>query len=160
MLTGDRPLILTFDIVYQLLFKSLTSNKLRRLVVFENFNQQYPSNIGFTNCEPTRIPSSAVSRMVANASLKLEHLSATFLVDASYFFHARQRSWKWLNLTSLVLTSRLLAPDESLTEISDMLQEAAAAAIEMPKLETMEIWNGREGLATLFRYHLIRDEKR
>lgn len=33
-----------------------------------------------------------------------------------------------------------------------MLQTAAAAALEMPKLKTMEIWNGRKGLAMLFRY--------
>lgn len=33
-----------------------------------------------------------------------------------------------------------------------MLKEAAAAALRMPKLETMEIWNGRKGLAMLFRY--------
>lgn len=35
-----------------------------------------------------------------------------------------------------------------------MLQAAAAAAMNMPNLETMEIWNGRKGLAMLFRYQL------
>lgn len=29
---------------------------------------------------------------------------------------------------------------------------AAAAAVKMPKLETMEIWDGQVGLAMLFRY--------
>ncbi|MBE3042900.1 hypothetical protein IMZ48_10080 [Candidatus Bathyarchaeota archaeon] len=85
-------------------------------------------------------------------SLGLEHLSASFMVDASHFFHVREPSWTWPNLTSLALTSRLLAPDESSTGMEDMLREAAAAAMKMPKLETMEIWNGREGLAMLFRY--------
>lgn len=33
-----------------------------------------------------------------------------------------------------------------------MLPDAAAAAMEMPNLETLELWNGREGLAMLFRY--------
>lgn len=76
------------------------------------------------------------------------------MVDASDFFDARERSWKWTSLTSLALTSRLLAPDESPIEIDNMLQAAAEAAMKMPNLETMEIWNGREGLAMLFRYQL------
>lgn len=38
-----------------------------------------------------------------------------------------------------------------------MLQAAAATAIKMPQLETMEIWNGRKGLAALFKYQAFRD---
>jgi hypothetical protein len=105
-------------------------------------------------CDPIRIPTSDVSRAAANASLELEHLSVSFMVDASYFFHAREPSWMWPNLTSLALTSRLLAPDESPTEIDNMLRAAAAAAMKMPNLEITEIWNGRVGLAMLFRYQL------
>jgi hypothetical protein len=37
-----------------------------------------------------------------------------------------------------------------------MLQAAAATAMKMPNLKIMEIWNGREGLATLFRYESTR----
>jgi hypothetical protein len=37
-------------------------------------------------------------------------------------------------------------------ELDDMLRAAAAAAMKMSNLETMEIWNGKEGLAMLFRY--------
>ena len=36
--------------------------------------------------------------------------------------------------------------------MDNMLQAAAAAAMEMPNLKTMEIWNGYKGLAMLFRY--------
>ena len=75
-------------------------------------------------------------------------------MDASYFFHAREPSWKWPNLTSLALTSRLLAPDECPIEIDNMLRAAAAAAMEMPNLKTIEIWNGKLGLAMLFRCQL------
>lgn len=74
------------------------------------------------------------------------------MVDASLFFHAREPSWKWPNLTSLALTSRLFAPDANPAEIDNMLLAAAAAAMKMPKLDTMEIWNGQVGLAMLFRY--------
>lgn len=35
-----------------------------------------------------------------------------------------------------------------------MLREAASAAMKMPNLETVEIWNGRKELAMLFRYQL------
>jgi hypothetical protein len=101
-----------------------------------------------------RIPTSEVSCAVAKASLKLEYLSASFIVDASYFFHACEPQWKWPSMTSLTLTSQLLTPDESPIEIDNMLQKAAAVAMKMPNLKSMEIWNGREGLAMLFRYQL------
>lgn len=72
-------------------------------------------------------------------------------MDASDFFEAREPSWEWRNLTSLALTSQLLAPGASKINIDNTLQ-AAAAAMRVSKLETMEIWNGRKGLAMLFRY--------
>jgi hypothetical protein len=57
-------------------------------------------------------------------------------------------------MTSLALTSQLLTPDESPIKIDNLVQTAAAVAMKMPNLESMEIWNGREGLAMLFRYQL------
>ncbi|KAI0972485.1 hypothetical protein F4678DRAFT_471513 [Xylaria arbuscula] len=132
------------------------------LVVFENFNQQYPAIMqrfllgeNLSKCDSIRNPSPAISRMVALASLKLEHLAASFIVDASYFFKI-EPSWEWPNLISLVITSKLLAPNENSVKIESILQ-AAAAAIKMPQLETMEIWNGQKGLAALFKYHAFRD---
>ncbi|PQE03627.1 Oxoglutarate iron-dependent oxygenase protein [Rutstroemia sp. NJR-2017a BBW] len=139
-------------VTLQLLFESLSSDRLRRLVIFENFDQTYSASYMRLGCDAVRIPSSSVSRAVANASLTLENLSASFIVDASQFFHARELSWKWLNLTWLALTSQLLVPRERPRELDDMLQAAAAAAMKMPNLETMEIWNGDKGLAMLFRY--------
>ncbi|KAK0709070.1 hypothetical protein B0T26DRAFT_804870 [Lasiosphaeria miniovina] len=101
----------------------------------------------------TRVPNHQVSSALAMASLELEYLSASFMVDAADFFDACRPSWKWPNLTSLALTSQLLTPDRHWAAMIDkMLQAAAAAGIEMPRLETMEIWNGGEGLAALFRY--------
>ena len=152
LLTADDLLILLFFVALRLLFESLTSNRLRRLVIFENFNQIYPASFMRLGCDRVRIPSSYVARAIASASLTLEHLSASFIVDASDFFDARQFSWKWPNMTWLALTSRLLVPDESPKKLDKMLQAAAAAAMKMPNLETMEIWNGTKGLATLFRY--------
>ncbi|KAK2024428.1 hypothetical protein LX32DRAFT_705567 [Colletotrichum zoysiae] len=153
------------DRSYQNLFKSIQqcNGSLKRLVVFENFNQQYPATMQrflwgeeLSGCNSIRNPDPAVSQMVALASLKLEHLAASFIADASYFLGI-DPTWEWTNLTSLVLTSKLLMPDENPTEIGAMLRAAAAAAMKMPRLETMEIWNGRKGLAALFRYQAFRN---
>lgn len=142
LLTADIPLILLFFVAYRRLFESLASDRLRRLVIFENFNETYPAGYRNVKCDPMQIPSSYVNQAIANASLTLDHLSASFILDASDFFDARKFSWKWPNLTWLALTSRLLVPRESSMELDDMLRAAATAAIKMPRLETMEIWNG------------------
>ncbi|KAJ4267399.1 hypothetical protein NW762_003506 [Fusarium torreyae] len=79
---------------------------------------------------------------VASISLRLGKLSESFIADASNFLDACQTSWEWPNLTSIVLTSQLLTPRESPTKINDMLLAAATAGEKMPKLKTMELWNG------------------
>ena len=141
-----------------------SNNHIRRLTVFENFNQQYPTimqlfqfGVELAGCDSIRNPAPTVGRMAALASLKLEHLAASFVVDARHFFEV-EPSWVWPNLTSLVLTSKSLVPDEDPTKIETMLQAAAAAAMKMPRLETMEIWNGRRGVAALFQYQALRHQ--
>ncbi|KAH8902681.1 hypothetical protein BR93DRAFT_953753 [Coniochaeta sp. PMI_546] len=142
------------DLSFQELFKSLASSQLqlRRLVLFENFAPDYSADNLF--CSPSRIASPDVSHEVCSASLKVEQLSASFIVDASHFFDCacKHTSWVWANLTSIALTTPLLAPGESLISVEDMLRKAAATAMRMPKLENMEIWNGEKGSAMLFRY--------
>jgi hypothetical protein len=86
-------------------------------------------------------------------------LSAAFLVDAEDFF---ANLWPpnednlnvipWENLRKLALTSRLLRPVTSRRKINNMLMAAGRAAVLMPKLEVMEIWNGGEGHVCFFRY--------
>lgn len=149
------------------LFESIQRSniQLKRLVVFENFNQQYPAILqqfqfgqDIEQCNSTRNPHPAVGRMVALASLQLEHLAASFLVDARHFF-AIEPSLDWPNLTSLMLTSNVLRPDEDPVQIGGMLHAAAAAVMRMPRLETMGIWNGRKGLAAGFRYQTLRNAR-
>ncbi|KIW82376.1 hypothetical protein Z517_05403 [Fonsecaea pedrosoi CBS 271.37] len=141
------------------------NKNLKRLVVFENFNQQYPvimhqvlSGDVLSGCVSHRKPTPAVSRMVGLASLNLEYLAASFIVDASHFFDV-EPSWEWPNIRSIVLTSSLLTPDQDPAKIEVMLQAAAAAAMKMPQLETIEIWNGRRGLAALFKYQVFRNKQ-
>lgn len=140
------------------LFESLNARKsLRKLVIFENFDQQYPRV--FDRAANIRAPNSVLSLTLVKPSLQLEVLSASFMVDARDFFKqaACQKSWKWQNLTTLALTSKRLNPDTSTADIDDMLLDAATTALNMPKLGTMELWNAKEGLAILFRYQRARD---
>lgn len=139
----------------QTLIESFPGTKLCKLTIFENFNESYPKI--YSECPAIRVPNPAVSRKLARASLHLTTLSASFMADAGYFFAAREDSWTWDNLTSLALTSRVLTNDADTSDIDYMLREAAATALKMPRLDTMELWNGRRGVAMLFRYRRARD---
>ncbi|PTB69996.1 hypothetical protein BBK36DRAFT_1110106 [Trichoderma citrinoviride] len=139
------------------LLESLASSQVRRLILFENSCSQYLLDFPFLDTD--RGSTLVVSRAIASASLVLEHLAASFMVDASDFFEAREPSWRWLNLTWLALTSRLLTPDQDAEKVDEMLCAAAAAAMTMPNLETMELWNGSEGLAMVFKYQRARERE-
>jgi hypothetical protein len=138
-------------LAYELLFKSLPN--IRRLILFENFNEAYTCSID--RIPLLRTPSSDVSRAISVASLNLESLSASFILDATHFFSAfngQHVQPRWPNLTSLSITSTLLTPDVTTAELSDLLGASAYTANKMPRLRVMEIWNGRRGMAALFRY--------
>ncbi|WZH48287.1 hypothetical protein QYS62_009460 [Fusarium acuminatum] len=146
----------------QNLIESFSSTQLCKLTIFENFNESYQDRLHRMLRLPfpaIRVPNPAVSQELARASLHLKTLSASFMVDAGYFFAARQRSWTWDLLTSLALTSSTLTNDTNPMDINNMLQSAAAAALKMPNLDTIEIWNGRRGLAMVFRYERARDRQ-
>ncbi|KAG7132407.1 hypothetical protein HYQ45_009278 [Verticillium longisporum] len=49
--------------------------------------------------------------------------------------------------TALARKLARTSPDASSADIDGMLLNAAAAALKMPKIQTIEIWNGKEGLA-------------
>ncbi|KAI8228716.1 hypothetical protein K4K57_007677 [Colletotrichum sp. SAR 10_99] len=66
--------------------------------------------------------------------------------------------WReWSQLQQPLDQPSALAGDADFEGISSMLRNAAGAALKMPKLETMELWNGRQGVAMLFRYQKARD---
>ncbi|KAI3340418.1 hypothetical protein F4824DRAFT_453295 [Ustulina deusta] len=67
---------------------------------------------------------------------------------------------KWPALKSLALTSVLLHPDSPRRTITDLLQAAAAnAAIQMPSLRLVEIWNYDKDLdfVYIFQYRRVGD---
>ncbi|POR32134.1 Uncharacterized protein TPAR_07636 [Tolypocladium paradoxum] len=89
---------------------------------------------------------------LAKRSLSLGRLSASYIVDAADFFKASHPTWVWNRLTSLSLTSRLLVCTTGAAEVNQLLMEAGTAAVQMPKLTKMDIWNGTKGNACIFRY--------
>lgn len=143
-------LTLALAVGYGSIIQNLTSQGIRRLTMFENFNSYYARVI--PEYKSVRASSTALSRKAAEASIELEHFSASFLVDAGSFFSSCASPWEWPRLRSLTLTSRVLTPRARQTNIDSLLISAATAAMEMPKLETLEIWNGQAGTAALFRY--------
>ncbi|KAL8672432.1 MAG: hypothetical protein Q9168_003110 [Polycauliona sp. 1 TL-2023] len=148
----------------QAAFGSPIFRQLRKVVLFERFSDTYdfdfhvfPGYIfsGWPSA-PVRTATAGVSEALAEASLDFQHLAASFIIDAQPFFQMMQPSWVWNRLISLVLTSHLLVPEQNHAAINDLLQTAAAAAMKMPKLESMELWNGKRGLACVYRYQSSR----
>jgi hypothetical protein len=140
------------------MIKSHLPISLKRLTLFEDFNEDL--NAAFPRGNPyasqfTRVPKPSVGTALAKASLCLEQLSAAFLVDAKDFFQAYQPGWIWKDLVSLALTSRLLKSTEDAANVNNMLHAAGVAARNMPKLQTMEIWNGEKENACVFRYVMV-----
>lgn len=75
------------------------------------------------------------------------------MIDAERFFGNCSSFWIWPQLTSLTLTSTLLLPPNQ-AATNNLLQKIAGIAMRMPKLETIQIWNGGKRLAALFQYQL------
>ena len=128
------------------LSESLGYNQLKRVVIFEDFN-----------CSNHPPISSAVQAPeidgLVKASLGLEHLAITFLSDASPFFHACPERRVWPRLESLALTCNILKPQHPY--INDLLHTVALVAMKMPRLKSMELWNGGVGFAGLFQCQIL-----
>jgi hypothetical protein len=136
-------------------------NRVKKLMVFEDFNRTYTYSHGadylvtygeHTGIRPIRPPSARVTGRLAAASLDLQHLSAAFMADARQFWDAVQPDWVWPSLLTLFLTSQDLIPREDRKDVSEMLRRGAEAVKKMPRLQTMEVWNSTQGNAAVFRY--------
>ena len=131
------------------------------MILFEDFNETYAAAFQGTgsslDADLVRTTDTVVAKALCKASLPLEHLSASFIVEASHFFEPSPLTWTWTKLRSLVMTSRLLVPNGDWAAINHMLCAAAMAATRMPLLDTMQLWNGRKGIACVFSYHASKD---
>lgn len=141
-----------------LVFNFWLPMSLKQLVIFEDFHGMIHKSPG--DVRPT---SHDLGLALAKASRRFESLSLAFVVDARDFFGAfRPDTWqpssalspesRWENLTTLALTSRRLRIDRGEERANDLLQAAGHAALGMPKLEVLEIWNAQKGEAGVFRY--------
>ena len=136
------------------LCKSLRSDQLRRLVVFENFHGNKPAmSLAVQTAEIE------TAYALVEASLGLEHLAASFVSDASHFFDACQKWNIWPGLESLALTSNILEPQQHPLYINDLLETIALVAMKMPRLKLMELWNGRAGFAGVFKYQVFESDR-
>ncbi|RYO96980.1 hypothetical protein DL764_007381 [Monosporascus ibericus] len=148
---------------YQNIILTSLPETLKALTIFEDFNEDY----NIVHCfnystrewlyppELVRTPNPSVGAALAYRSLSLERFSASNMVDANDFFRACEPNWAWDNLTSLTLTSRLLTLCKPhLLPINKMLVDAGTAALRMPHLRTLVIWNGMKRNACAFRYQV------
>ncbi|KAK4153544.1 hypothetical protein C8A00DRAFT_43548 [Chaetomidium leptoderma] len=139
---------------------------LKKLSVFEDFSDSIAAVLvedqnksqNFRSMqmqvEAVRVVDPRIGAAFASRSLDLEQLSVSYMVNAEDFLGACLQSWTWPRLESLALTSRLLHDDwECREDVDTLLYGAGMAALRMPKLRTLAIWNGRAGNACAFIYH-------
>lgn len=127
----------------------LRDQNIKSLSIFEDVN---PTSQRPWSQHSRRHPRRVVGESLGPMSLFLEKLSASYIIEANDFFRKTQSDWVWENLTSLTLTSELLAEDACHLRATNMLANAAGAALQMPRLQRMEIWYGGFRTAALFRY--------
>ncbi|KAI8303017.1 hypothetical protein K4K61_007494 [Colletotrichum sp. SAR11_59] len=127
----------------------LRDQNIKSLSIFEDVN---PTSQRPWSQHSRRHPRRVVGESLGPISLFLEKLSASYIIEANDFFRKTQSDWVWENLTSLTLTSELLAEDACHLRATNMLANAAGAALQMPRLQRMEIWYGGFRTAALFRY--------
>ena len=122
-------------------------------MIFENFHGNKPDmDVAVQAAEI------ATGHALVKSSLGLEHLAASFVADASYFFDACRKWTSWPKLESLALISKGLQPLHQPASINDFLEIIAKAVMKMPRLKIMELWNGGAGFAGVFRYQTSESE--
>ncbi|KAH7318212.1 hypothetical protein B0I35DRAFT_478740 [Stachybotrys elegans] len=139
---------------HRILFGDVLSKHptLKRVSVFEDFQPTYHTHLD----SPAQ---KQLGQKLARSSRHLEELHAALNVDARDFFHNFYPGsnadiadgLRWGNLRLLSLTSRYLAPES----YQSLIKAAAAAAQNMLKLQTMELWNGHRRGSCIFRYKVV-----
>ncbi|KAI0907143.1 hypothetical protein F4823DRAFT_630598 [Ustulina deusta] len=107
-----------------------------------------------TNDHPT-LPKLAAALL--KASTQLESLAISFIADAQYFFMSLSSTKSpalhtFPRLRFIALTSNQLSLKTGTSLVNNLLSTAGTAALRMPMLQIMELWNGRQGEAAIFRY--------
>jgi len=161
--------LLSFDTLrlnvvdYRNLILTSLPKTLQTLTIFEDFNEDY----NIVHCfhyitrewpfppELVKTPNPSIGAALAYRSVGLERLFASYMVDANDFLKACKPNWMWDKLTALTLTSNLLPLcNPQPFAINQMLVNAGTAALRMPQLRKMVIWNGMKRNACAFRYQV------
>ncbi|KAM0432968.1 hypothetical protein ACHAPT_004673 [Fusarium lateritium] len=113
----------------------------------------------FQEWSPKEVNSISLAEHLRNYGRHLENISVSFLIDAQDFFQPFSYPYSecttvWKNLETLSLTCRTLR-SSSTSHINKLLCAAARAANKMPKLRLLELWDGAEGKASVFRYCIV-----
>ncbi|KND91372.1 hypothetical protein TOPH_03958 [Tolypocladium ophioglossoides CBS 100239] len=148
---------------FLLLVQKYLPKSLKSLLVFEDFNDDLAAALGKAQLsghlyvDAARIVDPRIGAAFASRSLFLKQLSVSYMANAEDFFQACMRTWTWQHLQSLALTSQLLQYMGNRQETYALLCSAGVTALQMPRLHTLVLWNGRKGNACAFIYHADRD---
>lgn len=144
------------------------SRTLKRLLVFEDFNDDFTAAMSHTPLrEPflvgsvdiggaSRIMETTIDAASASRSRGREQLSVSYMASAEGFFHTCMPAWTWPDLQSLSLKLQLLQHTESHKKIRALLCEVGTVALRMSRLQTLQIWNGAKRNACVFIYEANR----
>ncbi|KAF6810501.1 hypothetical protein CSOJ01_06313 [Colletotrichum sojae] len=149
-------------------FKSSIPPSLKKFSLFEEK--------GVKNPRFRLIPKDKLIKDLIEATLHLEYFSICFFVDADDFLEAlhfrdtnpenpKRPPKGYEELTTLTLTSTRFLAELSenwdlglwVAGVRELLLLATAAALRMPKLRLMEIWNSGRGTVAIFRYEVVDD---
>ncbi|KAF5677615.1 hypothetical protein FHETE_1666 [Fusarium heterosporum] len=117
----------------------------------------------FHTWKPNDVNATSLTKSLRQYTKHLENLSVSHLIDAKEFFRpfwpadsdtATASLPRWEHLKTLSLTSEILNTDTK-QDVNELLCAAARAARKMPNLELLELWNGRDQHAGVFRYRVI-----
>ena len=148
------------------LFQELLPETLKSLTIFEDSYDSLAAELANAetndpwndfwlrrgDIETSRIVDPKVGAASAFGCRNLEKFSVSYMVNAEDFFQACLPTWTWQNLQVLSLTSQSLRCTGDREKILALLCAAGAAALRMPKLRTLQIWNGTKGNACAFIY--------
>jgi len=152
------------DILLELAFllQSSVPPHVKRISIFKDFNPALTQAL--INATPDSSPDIASTPAVHLGLVKaltasihhLSHLSIAHMIDAQRFFTACQQLPRpWTFLQSLTLTSPTLSPAAPHQNIHILLRSASSAALAMPQLQTMVLWNAeaRHACAVMYQKH-------
>ncbi|KAI1359884.1 hypothetical protein F5Y08DRAFT_349266 [Xylaria arbuscula] len=127
----------------------------KRISIFKDFNNQLIlalNNAISSYPGPSMDAISAADLQLAKAFAKQSHnferLSISYMIDAQQLFTScQQLPCAWNLLQSLTLTSSTLAQRTPRRDVYTLLQNASLAALNMPQLKSMVLWNSEQGQA-------------